>query len=112
LLRKEGAAAVAWVILFTAFIGAGNLLAPEALAGNLIFVVVAAFLLIRFGLLTMVAHDVVWTILETFPLTFQGSAWYTGISLSGILLIAAITLYAFYTSLGGRPVFGGAVLEE
>jgi len=112
LLRKEGAAAVAWVILFTAFIGAGNLLAPEALAGNLIFVVVAAFLLIRFGLLTMVAHDVVWTILETFPLTFQGSAWYTGISLAGILLIAAITLYAFYTSLGGRPVFGGAVLEE
>jgi len=65
LLRKEGAAAVAWVILFTAFIGAGNLLAPEALAGNLIFVVMAAFLLIRFGLLTMVAHDVVWTILET-----------------------------------------------
>jgi hypothetical protein len=46
------------------------------------------------------------------PLTFQGSAWYTGISLAGILLIAAITLYAFYTSLGGRPVFGSAVLEE
>jgi len=62
--------------------------------------------------LTMVAHDVVWTILETFPLTFQGSAWYAGISLAGILLIAAVTFYAFYTSLGGRPAFGGAVLEE
>ena len=40
------------------------------------------------------------------------SAWYAGISLVGILLIATITFYAFYTSLGGRPVFGGAVLEE
>jgi len=28
------------------------------------------------------------------------------------MLMAAIALYAFYTSLGGRPVFGGAVLEE
>jgi predicted Co/Zn/Cd cation transporter (cation efflux family) len=34
------------------------------------------------------------------------------ISLTGILLMAAIALYAFYTSLGGRPIFGAAVLEE
>jgi len=26
--------------------------------------------------------------------------------------MAALALYGFYTSLGGRPVFGGAVLEE
>jgi hypothetical protein len=26
--------------------------------------------------------------------------------------MAAMALYGFYTSLGGRPVFGGAVLEE
>jgi hypothetical protein len=32
--------------------------------------------------------------------------------LTGLLLIATIMFYAFYTSLGGRPVFGGAVLEE
>jgi hypothetical protein len=33
-------------------------------------------------------------------------------SLTGILLMAAIAIYAFYTSLGGRPAIGGAVLEE
>jgi len=27
-------------------------------------------------------------------------------------LLAAITFYAFYTSLGGRPAFGGVALEE
>jgi len=31
---------------------------------------------------------------------------------AGILLIAALAFYGFYTSLGDRPVFGGAVLEE
>ncbi|MGA2689687.1 MAG: hypothetical protein ABSE85_16620, partial [Candidatus Korobacteraceae bacterium] len=51
-------------------------------------------------------------LLHDFPLTTQGSAWYAGISLTGILLMAAMALYGFYTSLGGRPVFGGAVLEE
>jgi hypothetical protein len=50
--------------------------------------------------------------MANFPLTTQGSAWYASISLTGILLMAAMALYGFYTSLGGRPVFGGAVLEE
>ena len=66
----------------------------------------------RFGLLALVANLVVESILNNFPLTFQGSAWYSGISVTGILLMAAMAFYGFYTSLGGRPAFGGAVLEE
>jgi hypothetical protein len=78
---------------------------------TLIFLGLAVFLLIRFGLLTLWNY-VFYGLLHDFPLTTQGSAWYAGISLAGILLMAAIALYGFYTSLGGRPVFGGAVLEE
>ena len=70
------------------------------------------FLMIRFGLLTLVANFVFWYVLTNFPLTTQSSAWYAGISLAGILILAAIAFYAFYASLGGRPAFGGAVLEE
>ncbi len=43
---------------------------------------------------------------------WYGAAWYSGISLAGILLMAVVAFYGFYTSLGGRPVFGGAKLEE
>ena len=68
--------------------------------------------MIRFGLLALVANFMVYAILENFPLTTQGSVWYAGISLAGILVIGAMAFYAFYASLGGRPVFGGAVLEE
>jgi hypothetical protein len=70
------------------------------------------FLLIRFGLLALVANFVLWYLLSNFPLTTQGSAWYTGISLLGFLVMAAIALFGFYTSLGGRPVFGSAVIDE
>jgi hypothetical protein len=57
------------------------------------------------------ANDL-WYLLTHFPLTTQGSAWYAGISLAGILVMAAITLYGFYTALGGRPVLGSEVIEE
>jgi hypothetical protein len=46
------------------------------------------------------------------PLTTQGSSWYAGISLTAILLMAAMTFYGFYTSLAGRPAFGATVLED
>ncbi len=112
LLRKEWAAAVAWVLLFTVFATPGGQFDPVAFVGGLIFSSLAVLVMIRFGLLALVTNFMVYFVLQRFPLTTQGSAWYAGISLTGILLIAALSFYAFYTSLGGRPVFGGAVLEE
>jgi hypothetical protein len=71
------------------------------------------FLITRLGLLALVTTFVFqFCFLTNFPLTTQGSAWYAAISLAGILLMAAMAFYGFYISLGGRPVFGGAVLEE
>ncbi len=113
LLRKEWAAAVAWVVLFTLLFGGGSRqFDPVGLVGTLIFSSLAVFVMIRFGLLALVANWMVFNTLENYPLTTQWSAWYSGISLTGILLMAALAFYGFYTSLGGRPVFGGAVLEE
>ena len=114
LLRKQWAAAVAFVLLFAFLYVGGNrdLLFPVALVSGLITNALTVFLLIRFGLLAVVAAGVFNDILGIVPLTTQMSSWYAGMSLAGILLMAAIALYAFYTSLGGRPVFGGALLQE
>jgi serine/threonine protein kinase len=114
LLRNQWAAAAAFVLLLSGLLAAqvqegafGAFAALVALNG------VTVFLLIRLGLLALVACFVFqYCLLENFPLTTQGSAWYAGISLAGIVLMAAMALYGFYTSLGGRPVFGGAVFEE
>ena len=108
MLRKQWAAAIAWVLLFTV-LGSSD---PGGWLSALIFSGLAVFVMTRFGLLALVANHVVFNILQHFPVTSQGSAWYAGIGLTGILLIAAVALYGFYTSLGGRPVFGGAILEE
>jgi hypothetical protein len=109
LLRKEWAWAVAFVLI-TSLPAAGR---PVALVTALIGNGLIVFLITRLGLLALVTTFVFqFCFLTNFPLTTQGSAWYAGLSLAGILLLAAIAFYAFYTSLGGRPVFGGSVLEE
>jgi len=117
LLRREWAAAVAFVLFFTVFFNApvlfaGGRSAAVAVAIGLIINSLSVFLLIRLGLLALVASVVFGFCFLNLPLTTQGSAWYAGITLTAILLMAAMAFYGFYTSLGGRPVFGGAVLEE
>jgi Protein kinase domain len=115
LLRKEWAASLAWVLLNSVLFVVGRVgreYVPLALVEALILNVVTVFLLRRLGLLWLVVGSGFFGILSFFPLTTQGSAWYAGISLAGILLMAAIAFYGFYTSLGGRPVFGGAAFEE
>ena len=108
LLRKQWAAAIAWVLLFTV-LASGD---PVGRVSALIFSTLAVFVMIRFGLLALVANHMVFSILQHFPLTTQGSAWYAGIGLTGILLIGAMAFYGFYTSLDGRAVFGRTILEE
>ncbi len=84
-----------------------------AFVTDLILNGVSVFLIIRLGLLALASCFVFqFCLLENFPLTTQASAWYAGISLAGILLMAAMAFYAFYTSLGGQPIFGSAVLED
>ncbi len=112
LLRKQWAAAGALVLLLTI---PGMLqsespavFAIEGLIVNGLFV----FLLIRFGVLAVITSSVFSYFLGNFPLTTDTSAWYAGIGFAGILLMAAMAFYGFYTSLGGRPMFGGAALDD
>ena len=112
LLRKDWAAAVAFVLIGFLLAAVNGSSVSDLLVGGLLVGGLAAFLLTRFGLLPIVANFVAWRILEIFPLTTQVSTWYWDMSLAGILLIASIAFCAFYISLGGRPIFGGPVLED
>jgi hypothetical protein len=50
--------------------------------------------------------------LLSFALTPRVSSWYFGIGVVALIVVAALTGFAFYTSLGGRSAFGGLRLEE
>jgi serine/threonine-protein kinase len=113
LLRKEWVAAIVCILLITFFRPpSADPFTAVTVVSVLITTGLTVFLFLRFGLLAVVASYFFTDILGSFPLTTQGSAWYAGLSLAGILLMVAMAFYGFYTSLGGRPIFGGAVLEE
>jgi hypothetical protein len=118
LLRREWAAAALIVLLPTvagtlqtsAGASTGSLLLSAAtgavVGGVLVFVV------LRVGLLASAATVVFDNLLRSFPITTQVSAWYFGIGLTGIVLLLAMAGYAFYTSLGGQPLFGRLLTED
>lgn len=113
LLRKEWLAAIVCVLLITFFRPpSGDPFSAVTLVSILITTSLTVFLLLRFGLLAVIASHFFNDLIGSFPLTTQMSAWYSSLSIAGILLIAAMAFYGFYTSLGGQSLFGGAVLEE
>jgi len=114
LLRKDWAAAAGFVLFFglVASVGTGSGDFAVILVPRLILFSLTVFLVIRFGVLALVASNVFNVFVGGFPLTTQMSAWYADTSLAGILLMAALAFYAFHTSLGGRSPFGAAELEE
>jgi hypothetical protein len=46
------------------------------------------------------------------PLTFQTTAWYASTVYATLMVVAAMALYGFWTSLGGRPRLGIAGVDD
>ena len=74
---------------------------PFALAGNIVLLSV----LIRFGFLALAVLAFVSGALTSFPLTFEASSWYAGFGYATLGIVAALALFGFKTSLGGRRLF-------
>jgi hypothetical protein len=73
-------------------------------AASALAIGIAAFLLVRFGLVSMMAAFFANAVLNRYPITFQSSAWYASYGYAALLVLAAIAFYGFRTSLAGRRV--------
>jgi len=105
--RNQKIAMVMFVILLSSMnIFGGLFFIPLILIVNCLFLL----LLIRFGIVSIFLASFTADILGGFPINFQ--AWYSPVGYMTLALLAAIVLYAFYTSLGGRPIFGTPRLDE
>jgi hypothetical protein len=88
----------------------GGHLAPallSALASSLVLVG-----LLRFGVLPVVVLFFVPMSPQSFPLTTDLSAWYSGSTVFAVAIVLALTAYAFHTAVAGRPLFKAAFLES
>jgi hypothetical protein len=67
---------------------------------------------LRYGLVAVIAAEITNYCLRAFPLTPNFSAWYAGTGMIGPLVVLALAVFAFYTSLGGQKIFEGKLLED
>jgi hypothetical protein len=77
-------------------------------ANSAILFGVFVLLIVRFGLLAAVVQFYVWGLFIFFPVTGDLGAWYAGAGVTALLVLAALTVFAFTTALAGRPAFGTA----
>jgi serine/threonine-protein kinase len=114
LLRRKwlGNAAV-WLIITVPFllssIAAGQQL--HWLVFGLMFSTWVVFLTARFGVLAMVSGHF-YLSRYAYPITSELSAWYAGDYVLFVVVLAALAIYGFYTSLAGQKIFEGKILRD
>jgi hypothetical protein len=111
MLRSPWMAATAWVLLISVpwSLASGpfwvSLLVTAVLNG------VFVLLLLRVGLLSMVAAFYTMGLFVMFPVTGELSAWYAGAGVTALLALAALAVFGFTTALAGRPALGVTARE-
>jgi hypothetical protein len=72
---------------------------------------IAALVVVRFGLIALAAGIFVADLLGNLPATGNFSAWYATGPLFAVILVAAVAVWAFHTSLAGRPIFSRELFD-
>jgi serine/threonine-protein kinase len=119
LLRREWAAAVVMVLIMGA--QGGLSLGSEALSlGQWLAYVsytglstaIVVYVLLKEGFLAGVVTYLVQFLFITAPLTLDTRAWYAGIGLFYIAVIASMGVYGFWAARGGEPLLGDGLLGD
>jgi putative copper export protein len=76
---------------------------------NLLQTGLGVFLLMRYGLVALIAAGAVNSFLLDVPRTLDFSLWYAPMGMLPLVLAAGIAIYGFRISLAGRPLFKDSV---
>ncbi len=108
--RERVAVVLLWLIYAAPYLG-GSYIYLDAPYG-LIISAATLFILLRFGMLTLVFTEFFILFFNFYPVTSDFSAWYAGSSAFAALLGAGLMLYGFKSSLAGQPLFKGSLIGD
>jgi serine/threonine-protein kinase len=110
-LRRRWLAALAVLGLLGA-LGVANNGFNITFGFGLATLIVMTIVAMRFGLLAFIAMNAVVILLDHTPLTFDADVWYAAYGWLTLAVLAALTVYASRTALGGRAVFEGLLVRD
>ena len=112
LLRRDWMVSLVVILLIGGLVLASS---PDPLIAVLFSTTIIAlvlFILIRFGILPLVAMFYVVALTNGIPITSDLSAWYAGGTVLSTVMILALAAYAFHIARAGRPLFKEGFLED
>jgi serine/threonine-protein kinase len=115
LLRHKWFGYAAFWLLLSSFAVSNDIGAGRPLTGMLWSVLFPTFLVLtaaRFGVLAMASGFVFYHLVVFYPITTELSAWYAGDFVLCVIALSALSIYGFYTSLAGQPIFQGSLLPD
>ncbi len=105
LLRRQWLAAVVFLLIATVMEGGDFNLIPWGLLSAVLAALVILLVLLRFGVLALIAGLCCNAMLEGVPLSPSLSAWHAHATLMPLGFVAAITCYGLYAATDGRSMF-------
>jgi hypothetical protein len=109
-LRRRWLAVVGiFALQFTAYLFAST--AGSSVVAFLVITVVIVFVVARYGLLATAAMQLAFFAIFGAPLP-DAFAWYTARGLVPLVLLLALAIWAFFTSLGGQRAFAANLLDD
>jgi serine/threonine-protein kinase len=109
--RRERVAMVLLGLCYAALFLEGSQMMVDAPLGVIISAA-TLFVLLRFGMLTLVFTEFFILFFNFYPVTSDFSAWYAGSSAFAALLGAGLILYGFKSSLAGQQIFKGSLVGD
>jgi serine/threonine-protein kinase len=111
LLRRSWLAAAAFVALFAASRVLGNEYAVVQIPTSIAIFGIAAFAVVRFGLVALAAGLFTVDVIISAPMTASPTSWYAGATAFVYLSVLGLAAWGFYTALGGRPLWRGDLFD-
>jgi hypothetical protein len=111
LLRRKSLAVALTGLLLVILSLSGENLALEIPTG-IVMAMLTIFVAVRHGILALAVYFFVVILLHEMPVALDFSRWYAGRPLVLVGFLLALAVYAFHVSLGGKPAFATARLEE
>ena len=111
IFRNQWLAAAAFVAIWTTLKVLGSHHLGIDIAGQIFVYGIAAFAIVRFGLVTLAVAVFVTDGLGNVPLTADFSRWYASTTLLVPAIVLALTVWAFYAAMGGQKLIKGELLD-
>jgi len=104
ILRNRWLGAAAFVVLFTSLEALNSSHPGFEIPTKILIYGIAAFALVRFGLITLAVAVYVVNTLVNVPSMLDFSRWYSTAAMTAPLAILALGIWGFYTALGGQKL--------